>query len=67
MVMVKALYGLNISGSALRTIFTETFRDMDFVMMVADPDVYCRRARKPTGEYYYELLLVYVDDVLCCS
>ena len=32
-----------------------------------DSDIYYRRNRKPNGEYYYELLLVYVDDVLAIS
>ena len=39
---------------------------MDFVPKVADPDVYRIQARKTNGEDYYELLLLYVDDVLCC-
>ena len=33
---------------------------------MANSDVYHRQARKPNFEDYYELLLVYVDDVLCC-
>ena len=39
---------------------------MDFVPTLADPDIYTRRARNPNGEDYYELLLVYVYDLLCC-
>ena len=39
---------------------------MDFVPTVADPDFYHRRVMKYNGEEYYELLLLYVDDVLCC-
>ena len=35
--------------------------------MVANPDVYCEQARKYTAEYYHELLLVYVDRLLCFS
>ena len=33
---------------------------------MAYQEVYRRRARKHNGEDYFELLLVYVDDVLCC-
>ena len=47
-------------------MFAETLRDKGFVPMVADPEVYIRQARKYNGEDYYELLLVYLDDVLCC-
>ena len=67
MVLVRALYGLKSSGAAWRTMFAETLHEMGFVPTVADHDVYRRRARKANGEEYYELLLVYVDDVLCCS
>ena len=48
-------------------MFTETLIDMDFIPTVADTDIYWRRIRKPNGEDYNELLLLYVDDVLCCS
>ena len=45
-------------------MFAETLSKMGFVSTQADPDVYRRRARKPSGGDYYELLLVYVNDVL---
>jgi hypothetical protein len=67
MVVVRALYGLKSSGAAWRTMFAETLKEMGFEPTLADPDVYRRRARKQNGMEYYELLLVYVDDVLCCS
>ena len=66
MFMVRALYGLNISGAAWRKMFAETLFDMDFVPTVSDPDVYCRQVRNHNGEYYYELLLVHVNDLICC-
>ena len=37
-----------------------------FFPMLADPDVYLRQARKSNVGDYHELLIVYVDDVLCC-
>ena len=67
MVMVRALNGLKNSGAAWRIKSTETLRDIDFVPTVADPDICCRRTRKPNGADYYELFLVYIDNVLCCS
>ena len=33
---------------------------------VVDSDIYCRQSRNPNDEDYYELLLVYENDVLCC-
>ena len=34
---------------------------------VADTDIYIGWKRNHNGEEYHELLLVYVDDLLCCS
>ena len=56
MVMVKDLYGSNSIGASWRTLFAESFQNMDFVLIVDDPDVYHRQARKPNGEEYYGLL-----------
>ena len=67
MVMVRAFYVLMSSGEYWRKVFAETLCDMYFLPMVADLDVYCIRVRKPNGEEYYELILVYVNDVLCFS
>ena len=64
MVVVRALYGVKSSGIYWRNVFMEIMCDMDFVTMVADPDVIHIGAKKPIFEEYYELLLVYVDDVL---
>ena len=50
MVMVRDLYGLKSSGVSWRTMFAETFRNVDFVPMVPDPDVCRRWVRKSNGE-----------------
>jgi hypothetical protein len=65
--VVRALYGLKSSGAAWRNMLQQTVIDMGFVPTVADPDVYRKRAMKPDGLEYYELLLVYVDDILVVS
>lgn len=44
-----------------------TSPEMGFKDTRADPNVYIRRARKDDGYEYYEMLLVYVDDVLIIS
>ena len=66
MAVVMALYGLKSSGSAQRKKIAEKLCDMDFVTKVDVADVYCRQAKRPNGEGYYELLLLFVDDVLFC-
>ena len=64
MVVVLALYGLKSSGAYWRAMFADTLLTMKFIATQAVPDVYRRKSSKPDGEEYYELLLVYVDDVL---
>ena len=38
-------------------------RDLGFESIVADPDVWRRAQTKPNGEKYYELILIYADDL----
>jgi hypothetical protein len=59
--VVRALYGLKSSGAAWRTFLQQ------LQPTIADPDVYRRRSRKPSGMEYWELLLVYVNDILIIS
>ena len=40
---------------------------MGFTSTVVDPNVWRRRAVKPSGEEYYELLLVFLVDILIIS
>ena len=67
MLVVQALYGLKTSGTSWRAMFAQTIKDMGFTSTKADPDVYIRAATKECGFEYYEMILVYVDDVLHCS
>lgn len=66
-VLVKALYGLKSSGAAWRQHFAETLRRMAFVPTEADPDVWLRPSTTEGGFEYYEIVCVYVDDILCIS
>ncbi len=62
----KALYGLKSSGFSWRTTMSQVVESMGYTSTIADPDVYRREAAKTSnGEHYYELVLVYVDDILC--
>ena len=67
MVVRKALYGLKSSGAAFRAHLAETLYDLNYTPTKADPDVWIRPATKPNGFEYYEMTLVYVDDILCIS
>ncbi len=65
--VVRALYGLKLSGAAWRAMFNATVLEMGFVPTIADPDVYRKPSVKENGFKYYEYILVYVDDVLIIS
>ena len=65
--IVRALYGLRSSGAMWREHMANTLKDAGFISCKADPDVWMRPAVKSTGEKYYEYVLCYVDDILCCS
>jgi Reverse transcriptase (RNA-dependent DNA polymerase) len=65
MVVKKAHYGLKSSGAAFRAHLAETLHQLSYAPTKADPDVWIRPGIKPDGFEYYEMVLVYVDDVLC--
>jgi hypothetical protein len=67
MLVTKALYGLKSSGAAFRAMLAQTIQDLGYKSTLADPDVWIRPAIKPDGFLYYEMLLVYVDDILHMS
>ena len=67
MIVTRALYGLKTSGASWRAMFSQSLRDLGFVPTKSDPDVYIRPATKPCGFEYYEMMLVYVDDILHLS
>jgi hypothetical protein len=66
--IVRALYGLKSSGASWRSMLQKTIiEELRFQPTIADPDVYRRCNRRAGGEEYWELLLVYVDDILIVS
>ena len=66
--LTRALYGLCSSSALWRKIFKDYIESvLEFVPSKLDSDLYYRRSRKPDGTEYYQLLLVYVDDVLAIS
>ena len=67
MVVKKALYRLKSSGAAFRAHLAETLHDLGYLPTKGDPDVWIRPAVKPDGFEYYEMILVYVDDILCIT
>ena len=67
LVIVRALYGLKSAGNAWRAALAQVLADIGFVSTKADPDVWIRPAVRPDGFKYYEMVFVYVDDILASS
>lgn len=64
----RALYGGKTSGRDFRNHLRECMKHLGFESCLADPDVWMRKATKPTnGTYYWEYVLLYVDDTLVIS
>ena len=68
MKLVRALYGLKSSGASWRQMFKEYIvTRVGFTPSSLDWDMYYRHCQFKHGKTYYELLLVYVGDVLAIS
>jgi hypothetical protein len=66
-VVVRSLYGLKSAGAAFRSSLAQILRDLGYESSRADPDVWMRKAVRDDGHQYYEMLFVYVDDILALS
>lgn len=67
MLVVRALYGLKSSGAACAAMLSQTLTELGYSSSRADRNVWLKRASKPDGFEYYEMILVYVDDILHIS
>ena len=67
MIVVRALYGLKSSGASWRAMLAQSLTDIGYTSTRADLDVWIWPAFKPDGFEYYEMVLVYVDNILHLS
>ena len=65
--ITRALYGLKSSSASFRYYLLQTLHELGYTPTESDPDVWLRKAVKSDGFQYYEMVLCYVDDVLCIS
>ena len=66
-IITWALYGLKSVRAAWRTSFAQALAQLEFWSTRGDPDIYIKPQTKLDGIRYYEMLLVYVDDILVLS
>ena len=63
----RALYGGKSSGSDFWKHLRSCMLHLNFKSCKADPDIWMRPAQTDDGFFYWEYVLLYVDDVLCIS
>ena len=66
-IIVRALYGGKTSGADFWHHLRSCMEFLGFHSCKADPDLWMREAQKDDGSFYWEYVLLYVDDVLCIS
>ena len=67
MLITCDLYGIKTSSASFLSYLAETLYELGYTPTKADPDVWLRKAVNDDGFKYYEMVLCYVDDVLCIS
>ena len=67
MIVKMELYGIKSSGAGFRANLVGVLHDIGYTPSKADPDVWIRPTVKPDGAEHYEMVLLYVDDVLAIS
>ena len=67
MLITRDLYGLITSSSSLRYYLAETLYELGYTPTKADPEFWLWKAVKSDGFQYYEMVLCYVNDVICIS
>ena len=65
-VIVRSLlYGLkSATRAAFRSSLAQILQDIGYTSSRADPDMWMQAAARDNGHEYYEMLFVYVDDIL---
>jgi hypothetical protein len=66
-VVVCSLYGLKSAGAAFWSSLAQILRDVGYDSTKADPDVWIRKVVNNNGHQYFEMLFVYVNDILALS
>jgi hypothetical protein len=62
--IVRALYGLKSSRARWHDHMAQTLRDMGYVTCVANLNVWMKAKVRPTGDKYWEYILIYSDNIL---
>ena len=67
LIFVRALYGLKYAVFSWRAALSQVLKDPDFVSTLSDPDVWIQEEVRKDGFKYYEILFLYVNNILVVS
>ena len=68
MIIVGALYGVNIAGESFQNHLAECMQFMRYKPCLSDPDLWMTLMKRSSNDFYhYECILIYVRDVLAIS
>lgn len=63
-IIVRALYGGKSAGADYWRHVRQAMEEMNFESCKADPDVWIRPGTRDDGTEYYQMVLLYTDDIL---
>ena len=66
-VLTRALYGLKSAGASWQAELARVLQDLGYELSMADLDVWIHKVVTNSGHEYYEMLFVYVNDILSVS
>ena len=67
MIVVRAIYRLKSAGALWHVELAQLLADLCYQSMKADPDIWIQKVVCSDGFEYYEMLFVYVNDILAVS
>ena len=65
--ITRALYGLKNGSASFLSYLEDTLYELGYTPTKYDPDVWLLKSVKADGFQFYDMVLCYVDDVLCIS
>ena len=67
MIVVQAFYRLKSAGESWRSVLAQVLDNIGYKSTKADPNVWIRGEKKEKEDEYYEMVFLYVDDILSLS
>ena len=66
-IIVRSAYGIKSAGADFRNHLCDCMEYLGYESCKAHPDMWMWSSTRTDGQYYYEYILLYVDNCLCIS